>query len=87
MTPLQRWLKGLSIVLEKTSGKIDVKKLRDILLLEEEFNSLHKIIFNTRVILQLESDHLKPQEIIGSRTSQYDIKLDVRKNLIADTFN
>ena len=66
---------------------INIGKLRDILLLESEFNALDKIIFNTRVLHQLESDKIILQDIIGDRTSQSEIQLVVRKKLITGTAN
>ena len=74
-------------MLEKTPDKINVKKLRAILLLEEDFNDLHKIVFNTRVPPQLEAHQLIPKEIIGWRTIQLAIQLVTCKKIIEDTSN
>ena len=74
-------------MLEKKPGKINVEKLRASLLLEEEFNSLHKIVLNTRVLPQLEAHQLTPKEIIGGRNSQLTIQLVTHKNLIGDMSN
>ena len=38
--------KALSVILKKVPGKISITKLQAILLLEADFNALHKIIFN-----------------------------------------
>ena len=54
-------------MLEKLPGKILVSKLRVILLLEADFNALHKIIFNGRILPALEKEGLIPQEIMGGR--------------------
>ena len=54
-------------MLEKVAGNIDVQKLRAILLLEADFNALHKIIFNNRLIPKLEEAETIPIEIIGGR--------------------
>ena len=81
------WLDGMSIMLAKAPRKINVKKLRDLLLLEADFNALHKITFNKRVLLQLKVDCLMPQDIIGGRTIQSAIELVTRKKLIADKHN
>ena len=54
-TPLSRWKRGVSIMLEKKKNQILVSKLRAILLLEADFNVANKIIFNTYLILTLES--------------------------------
>ena len=63
----------------KSTWEDQLKKLRNIILLEEDFKTLHNIIFNTRLIPRLEVDHLIPQEIVGSRTSQSAIQLTMRK--------
>ena len=42
-------------MLEKSSGNTNVIKLRAIFLLEANFNTLYKIIFNSRLILELEA--------------------------------
>ena len=44
----------MSVILEKSLGNIHVQKLREILLLEVDFNTLYKIIFNRRIVLVLE---------------------------------
>ena len=53
-SPLEHWYYRVLVILEKFKGVIDVTKLQAILLLEENFNALYKIIFNTRVILAIE---------------------------------
>ena len=55
---LDRWLCGVSLMLEKQPGKIDVQKLRDILSLEADFNSNHRLIFNGRLMPRLEEENL-----------------------------
>ena len=52
-------------MLEKVFGIIDTKKLREILLLEADFNTLHNIIFNRRVIPILEYFKGIPLKFIG----------------------
>ena len=42
------------VILEKSPENMSMQKLRIILLLEVEFNVLHKIIFNRRMIPELE---------------------------------
>ena len=56
-------------MLEKKESQIAVSKLRAILLLEADFNTINKIIFNTRLIPNLERNELIPHEIIGERRS------------------
>ena len=54
-------------MLEKSLGIINITKLRAILLLEADFNTIHKIIFNIRILLSLEYNKLIIDKIIGSR--------------------
>ena len=64
-----------------------VQKLRAILLLEADFNALHKIIFNNRLIPNLEANNAIPMEVIGGRRSQAATHLALDKKLIADIAN
>ena len=43
--PLERWLNGILLLLQKESGNIDIDKLRAIILFEADFNWLLKMIF------------------------------------------
>ena len=54
-------------MLKKAPRKINVSKLYAILLLEADFNTLYKIIFNIRILPTLECDRLILDEIIGER--------------------
>ena len=54
-------------MLEKQENNILAKKLRANLLIEADFNTLNKIIFNTQLIPTLEVKQLIPKEIIGGR--------------------
>ena len=54
-------------MLEKSPGNYTVEKLRALLLLEADFNGLHKINFNGRLMPSLEASSAIPQEIIGER--------------------
>ena len=60
----------MSVILEKVAGNVNVQKLRAILLLEADFNALHKIIFNNRLIPNLDINNAIPMEAIGSRRAQ-----------------
>ena len=42
---LTRWLGGLSVMLEKMFGKRLVTELREILLMEADFNAANKIVY------------------------------------------
>ena len=74
-------------MLEKAEGIIDVKKLRAILLLEADFNAVHKIIFNNRLIPNLEAINAIPREVIEGRRSQATTHLALDKKLISDIAN
>ena len=74
-------------MLEKVEGNINVQKLRAILLLEADFNTMHKIIFNNRPLPKIEADNAIPMEIIGGRRSQAATHLALNKKLIADIAN
>ena len=47
---LKRWIKGVSVMLEKSLGNTNAQKHRVILLLEVDFNAFHEIIFNSRIM-------------------------------------
>ena len=81
---LKRWTNRLLVILEKSSGKILVLKLRAILLLEADFNALYKIIFNVRILPALEKDNLILSEILGGRRSQSTLYIALNKKLIVD---
>ena len=54
-------------MLKKEKGNINIEKLRVILLLEADFNGLNKIIYNSRVIPELEKREEIPFEVVGGR--------------------
>jgi len=54
-------------MIEKSPRQIDVTKLRAILLLEADYNTVNKIIFNNRVIPSIKQDDRIPYEIIKGR--------------------
>ena len=58
-----------------------------ILLLEADFNALHKIVFNNRLMPKLEEAEAILVEIIGGRRSQVATHLALSKKLIADIAN
>jgi hypothetical protein len=47
---LERWKEGLTCILEKVPGNCLVNKLREILLMEADFNANNKIIFGERMM-------------------------------------
>ena len=54
-------------MLEKRLGLLDIAKLRAILLLEVDFNALNKLVFNIRVMPELEQKRFIPYKIIGGK--------------------
>ena len=74
-------------MLEKALGNIDMKKLRVILLLEADFNTVYKIIFNRRIIPRLKEAKTILNEIIGNRRTQVATHLALNKKLISDIAN
>ena len=61
---LSRWIKGVLVMLEKVAGNVHVQKLQAILLLETDFNAMHKIIFNNRLIPNIEAMNTIPMKVI-----------------------
>jgi uncharacterized protein (UPF0332 family) len=49
---LERWARGLSVMLEKMFGCTLITKLRSILLMEADFNATNKIIYEQRMLQQ-----------------------------------
>ena len=74
-------------MLEKVAGNINVQKVQAILLLEADFNVMHKIIFNNCLMPRLETNKAIPIEVIGRRKSQAATHLALNKKLIADIVN
>ena len=69
---LERWLQGLSVMLEKTLGVTLVTKLRAILLMEADFNATNKIIYGNRMIEKAQEYNLMPEEIFSERNRMAD---------------
>ena len=86
-TLMSRRRKLFSIMLEKSHCKMNVSKLRPILLLEEDFNSLLKIMFIQRILSALEKHNLIPMEIIGGRKCKDTIHIFINKKLIVFVCN
>ena len=85
--PLLRWTRVVSVMLEKSVGNMHAQKLRDILLQEADFNALHKIIFNGKMMPALEVRDEIPSEIMCGRRNQDPTHLDLNKKLIVDISN
>jgi len=71
-------------MLEKYPVNMNVEKLRVILLLEADFNTLCKIIFDSRLMSVLEAREQILPEIIDSRRIQVATYLALNKKLITD---
>ena len=54
-------------MLEKVVGNVQVQKLQAILLLEADFNAVHKIMFNNRLIPNIEAMNAILMEVIEGR--------------------
>ena len=74
-------------MLEKAKGNIRVNKLQAILLLEAGLNTIHKIIFNGRVLPKLEIQQSIPLEIIGRCRRQSTHHIVLSKKLISNIGN
>ena len=74
-------------MLEKKANNILVTKLYAILLLKADFNTANKIIFNTRIILQMEYKNEIPREIVEGCRSQSAIHIVINKKIMADIAN
>ena len=61
--------------------------MRAILLLEVDFNSLNKIIYNYRVLPKLEANKAIPYKVISSRKGQSSQHVALNKKLIYDIVN
>ena len=85
--PLQYWKNGISIMLEKKPNNISISKLRAILLLEVDLNTVNKIIFNIRLILILKSNNLILKELISGLQGQSIIHIAINKKLLSDIVN
>ena len=69
---LERWSRGLSVMLEKTLGVTLVTKLRAILLMEADFNATNKIIYGNRMMGKAREYNLMPEEIFSERNRMAD---------------
>ena len=64
---LDRWLQGLSVMLEKIYGCSLITKLRSILLMEADFNATNKTIYGVRMLHNVRKYHLMPEEVFSER--------------------
>jgi hypothetical protein len=64
---LERWSRGLSVVLEKTLGVTLVTKLRAILLMEGDFNAVNKMVYGMGMLKNVRDHNLMPEEIFSKK--------------------
>ncbi len=64
---LERWSKGLSVMLEKMFGVRLVSKLRAILLMEADFNAMNKEVYGVRMLDNARQYKLIPEEIFSKQ--------------------
>jgi exonuclease III len=62
---LERWSRGMSVMLEKVPGCQLISKLRSILLMEADFNCGNKIIYGTRMLNNVRKYGLMPDEVFS----------------------
>ena len=65
--PLERWLHGILLLLQKEIGNIDIDKLRFIILFEADFNWLLKMIFSKRLMARAIENDTLPQEFYAMK--------------------
>jgi hypothetical protein len=69
---LERWSKGLSVMLEKMFGVRLVSKLRAILLMEADFNAMNKEVYGVRMMDNARRYKLIPEEIFSEQNRTAD---------------
>jgi hypothetical protein len=64
---LDRWSKGLSVMLEKIFGCSLITKLQSILLMEADFNATNKAIYGIWMLSNVRKYKLMPEEVYSKR--------------------
>ena len=64
---MERWSRGLSVMLEKMFGCTLVSKLRSILLMEADFNFANKMIYGVRMLDNVREHGFMPEEIFSEK--------------------
>ena len=64
---LDRWARGLSVMLEKIFGCALITKLRSILLMEADFNATNKIVYGNRMLHKVRQNNFMPEEIYSEK--------------------
>ena len=68
--PLQRWLHGLTVMLEKEAGNINIDKLRAICLFKADFNWVLKVLYAKRMMGNAHENKIVPQEMLATEGQQ-----------------
>ena len=63
--PLERWLNGLTVMLEKERGNINIEKLRAICLFEADLNWVLKVIYAKRTMKNARNQNLIEPELFA----------------------
>ena len=79
-----RWQAGLSAMLEKKAGIIQVDKLRAILLMEADFNFANKLIFGSRMMKEAMAQNEIPDELFGSIKNWEAVEAAACRRSVAD---
>ncbi len=69
---LERWSRGLLVMLEKTLGVTLVTKLCAILLMEGDFNAANKMVYCVRMLNNARDHDLMPEEIFSKKNRMAD---------------
>ena len=64
--PLDRWLNGLTVMLEKEKGNINIDKLRAICLFEAALNWVLKVVYAKRMMRNAREQDLIPPELFAT---------------------
>ena len=75
---LEKWSRGLSVMLEKTLGVTLVTKLRAILLMEADFNATNKIVYGNLMFTNARKHNLISEEIFSARIGWPTMRLCAR---------
>jgi len=69
---LERWSRGLSVMLETTLGVTLATKLRAILLMEADFSATNKIVYGHRIMKNTHKYNLMPEETFNEKNRMAD---------------
>ena len=83
-TVLSRWSKGLSIMLEKVKGNINVEKLRGILLMEADYKFVSKLLIGVRLMNSKENRNGFSEELGGTRKRHEAANIVLNRRITSD---